>query len=386
MPAASLKLEPHATASIAKATPNYVELFVLFVSSRVLTYVIAGLGLLGIGKPANYSPPHSIADWFLRWDATWYLDLATNGYHFGGAPGSTNVGYFPLYSLLVKAASLGGLINMKLTGYIVALAGLWLACVLLWQLVYREWQDCQLAMLAVAFLLFSPVSFFFSAMYSESWFLPLSIGCFVAARSGRLWTAGALGALAAFTRYVGIALIVPLAWEWIVAVRLERRTPPAIVRAVLASLLPATGYLGYCCLMWAKFGNPHMYAQAQLDSGRHFTLFWGLFARESFWGIPTFYQIWFASAVLIGFGLALAGVALRASTTFAMYVLTFGFIYISARFVDSLPRYFAGLFPMYIALALIVRRWPQARTPLLAGCAMLQTFSIILFVNGYWFT
>jgi Gpi18-like mannosyltransferase len=69
-------------------------------------------------------------------------------------------------------------------------------------------------MLAVAFLLFGPVSFFFSSIYSEALFLPLAIGCIDRARRGRWWQAGALGALAGLTRFIGLMLVIPLVWQY----------------------------------------------------------------------------------------------------------------------------------------------------------------------------
>ena len=55
------------------------------------------------------------------------------------------------------------------------------------------------------------MSFFFSAVYTESLFLALSAGCFYLARRERWVWAGVLGGLAAATRSIGVLLVVPLA-------------------------------------------------------------------------------------------------------------------------------------------------------------------------------
>jgi hypothetical protein len=60
-------------------------------------------------------------------------------------------------------------------------------------------------------LAFSPMAFFFSAVYSESLFLALSVGCIYLARRGRWGLACGLGALAAASRNTGVLLVVPLA-------------------------------------------------------------------------------------------------------------------------------------------------------------------------------
>ncbi|HVU35681.1 MAG TPA: mannosyltransferase family protein [Opitutaceae bacterium] len=380
---------PDPTGANEPAEPklNVGSLLVLFVSSRLLIYLTAGLSLLGVRKAEGFLPPRTVLDWFLRWDALWYLDVAEHGYHFAhpGDP-TTNVGYFPLYPWLMRLVSLNGVLDRRAAGYVVSFVGFWLACVLLWRLVAREWRDQRIARWAVTFLVFSPISFFFTSLYSESWFLPLSIGCLLAARRRRWWLAGIFGALAAFTRIVGVALVVPLAWEALLAMREEGGWRWPRLSEILGSAMPVLGILAYAAVMWATFGNPFMYSQAQIDSGRHFTWFWGLFARSSFTGLSLFYRWWFAGTVVISLLALAAGVLLRMRTTYIVYALTFGFIYISARFIDSVPRYFGVLFPLYIVAALLVVRWPRLATPLLALSVILQTLSVILFVNGYWFT
>ena len=61
----------------------------------------------------------------------------------------------------------------------------------------------------VVLIAFFPAAVFFSAAYTESLFLALSVGVLLAARRERWALAGALGALAAATRSMGVLLIVP---------------------------------------------------------------------------------------------------------------------------------------------------------------------------------
>jgi Gpi18-like mannosyltransferase len=235
-------------------------------------------------------------------------------------------------------------------------------------------------------LLFSPVSFFFSTAYSESLFLPLVIGCLAAARERRWWVAGSCGLLAGLTRFVGVLLVVPLVWEWAASSRKEGGGRTPAWRTLPAAMLPAAGFGIYCLMMWAKFGDPLVYFHAQEHWGRHITWFWGAFAKHSFWSLEPFYRLWFAAALVGSFGLLVAGMLLRMPAGFAILGITFGLVYLSGSGVEALPRYFSVVFPIYIAAALIVRRWPAAGTPLLALSVALQAVSVILYVNGYWFT
>jgi hypothetical protein len=77
---------------------------------------------------------------------------------------------------------------------------------------------------------------------------------------------------------------------------------------------------------------------------------------------------------------------LRLPVSYTLLSLSFSLVYLSAKLVEALPRYFSVVFPFYIVLGMVTIRWPRSRLPLLAGSIGLQALSVILFVNGYWFT
>lgn len=94
-------------------------------------------------------------------------------------------------------------------GVVVSIGALMAALYLLHRLVALE-RGAQTADLAVLFVAFFPMAFFFSAVYTESLFLALSVGAFYAARRGWWARAGIAGALAAATRVTGLVVLVPL--------------------------------------------------------------------------------------------------------------------------------------------------------------------------------
>ncbi|HUB36110.1 MAG TPA: hypothetical protein VL972_04740, partial [Solirubrobacteraceae bacterium] len=69
-----------------------------------------------------------------------------------------------------------------------------------------------------------PMAFYFSAVYSESLYLALSVGVFLFARRGRWMWVGVLGALAAATRSTGVLLLAPAAMLYLYGPR-EDRSP-----------------------------------------------------------------------------------------------------------------------------------------------------------------
>ncbi|HEY1792098.1 MAG TPA: mannosyltransferase family protein [Opitutaceae bacterium] len=362
------------------------DISIQFIGSRLLIWIVAGASLLVVRKGQFYVAQASPLEWFKRWDARSFLEIAAHGY--AGTQGAKpNFPFLPLYPILVGFASLGGAINLALAGQLVSLAGLWCACILLWKTVMAEIHDERVAILSVSFLLFSPVSFFYSSPYSESLFLALSIGCLHYMRGGRWWLAGFLGALAALTRFIGIMLVVPMAWEAIGSFRNGRTASARRLRALLASLMPVLGFLGYCIFLRVYYGDFLLYFHVeQRFWGRQFAWFWLFLSHESFSNLPAFYQILFGGALIGAFALLVAGVLLRIPRAFTVYGLALLSVYISSRLAEALPRYISVVFPLYIVTAILAAKWPRAAMPLIAMSAALEAVFVVLFVNGYWFT
>lgn len=104
--------------------------------------------------------------------------------------------------------------------------------------------------MVVLMMSFCPLSFFFSAVYSESLFLALSLGCVLRARRGVWASAGVLGALAAAERVTGVTLVIPLVLMFLYGPRTDR-FPPDRSRALgpLGRLRPI--YRPAPALAWA---------------------------------------------------------------------------------------------------------------------------------------
>jgi Mannosyltransferase (PIG-V) len=169
-----------------------------------------------------------------RFDAFWYLHLATHGY--GRHDGSTV--YYPFYPLLIKllAWPLGG--NAMLAALVVSnvcFAGLLVA---LHRLVAARHGEAAARRTLLLLCVFPTASFLLGA-YTESLFLLLVVACFLATERGWPALAGALGVLAALTRVQGIVLALPLLW---VALQ-DWRAGGRDLRPWLAATMPPLGSL-----------------------------------------------------------------------------------------------------------------------------------------------
>jgi Mannosyltransferase (PIG-V) len=163
----------------------------------------------GSYDPARLTAPFSylgnvLVSPLARWDSVWYLAIARGGY--GHSAGRT--AFYPLYPLLIRIVGIATRSDL-IAGVVVSLVCFLIGLVVLHRLVTLDLGEGS-ANVCVMLLAFSPMAFFFSAVYTESLFLALSVGCFYLARRGRWGAACLLAALAAASRNTGVLLGVPL--------------------------------------------------------------------------------------------------------------------------------------------------------------------------------
>jgi hypothetical protein len=164
-----------------------------------------------------------------RWDAVWYLNIARDGYAT-----DDRAAFFPLYPLLVRAG--GWLVGSPLLAALLISSALFVVALAAFHRLAVIEVGPDAARWALPALALFPGALWFSAAYSESLFLAVSVGSVLAARTGRWAWAGALGAAASATRSAGVLLLIPLALLWWDARRAGRAGVPQL--ACLA-LVPA---------------------------------------------------------------------------------------------------------------------------------------------------
>ena len=155
--------------------------------------------------PPYHTPAFWVIDALARWDAWRYLSVASIGYREGYLGANPQI--FPLYPALMRL--LGGWFGdagLAYAGFFIA-NGAFFAALTLLHLLVRERYDKAVADRSVLYLAVFPTSFFFSALYAESLFLLLSLGCCYALERHRWVLSGALGGLAALTRAPGVFLV-----------------------------------------------------------------------------------------------------------------------------------------------------------------------------------
>lgn len=236
-------------------------LLLLSVGARLKEH--AGVVVRGVNPLA---PLHSVLlAPFVRWDSTWYLSIAQHFYSQ-----RQQSAFYPLYPLLIRAVAVLDP-SYVAAGILVSLISYATALVLLHRLVTLE-LDASHARRAVLILAVFPTAFFFSAVYSESLMLALTVGCVLAARNEQWWLAGLLGGLAAVTRNTGAIVGVTVLLMYLYGPRSDQYSIPPrswwfpryrLRPQVLWLLLIGVGALAYPAWLGIAHGDALQFAHVQ---------------------------------------------------------------------------------------------------------------------------
>lgn len=351
------------------------------------------------------------------WDASWYMQIADQGY----LANIQSLAFFPLYPALIGLLGrmLGG--GYLVAGLIISTALVWLALILLQRLVAFDFNP-HLARRAVLYLCVFPVAFYLFAVYTEALFLALVLLFFLAIRQWhRWWWAGLFAALATLTRGPGVLLIMPLAWEWTRyqltanVVLLETDTAPpwktkwrALLKpSALALALPLLALIGWSAYQRFVLNVPaDTLLQAQASWGRYFEWPWTtmvdsvrVFFSPGSNGLPVFNPSWDMPKQLLDaffLVLGLAGLVYacwecgrrRLPVSYLLFLAT-GILlplFTPVRYepVLSFPRFMLVLFPIFILLAQLSLRSRWWYYFSLYSSVTLQILLLARFANGFW--
>lgn len=376
-----------------------------FLASRLVIWGVALFALMALPSalrvaPAEDTPAYThdlgwLTDIWARWDSVHFLAIASSGYD--DPLGKASAAFYPLYPALV--ALLGRILlgHYVLAGVLVSLAASVAAACLLFDLARRRLGD-SVALRSVVFFGLFPYALFLQAVYSESLFLALALGAFVAADRRRMTLAAALAGLALLTRPTGAALLaglVVLAWQggdrW-----------KSLARLLIAPAIFAL----YPLILWQQTSEPVAFLHAERVWGRSISpagplagiwdgsraawfgarqLLSGT-AEHPFWTSVDPDRVALMNLENLAYVVAFAALSVVAwrklGAAFGVYALGCALIALSAPSTTypypllSFPRFALVIFPAFIALATIVRR-PQLVFGVACASAMLLGVNVL---------
>lgn len=323
-------------------------------------------------------------------DSSHYLAIARDGYlSEGDMDRLVQLVFLPGYPMAVRLVDTV-LHNYLYSGLLVSLLSFAGAGCVIYRLLLLDY-DHRTAIRTIKYLCLLPGAFFFAAPMSESLFLLLCASCLYFARTKR-WLPGCLfGALAAFTRSLGLTLFVPLFFELMAE---SKRTPKETlpVRRCLAkfsaSLLIFLGFGAYCLINYFVAGDPFKFLQYQ-KMHWHQQLGWffntacyqteeaiGAYAANStnLWGLwlPNLMAV-FGSLVVMIF------VVKTMRPSYTAWYLSYFVVSVGATWLLSAPRYLIALIPTPLAASLVSRK-AATDIPLSLLSGILYVFYFYAFV------
>lgn len=377
-----------ARGSVAKTL--IVRWLAIWLASRVMVALtIMATALIRDVESAERraSLPQWILYRFAHFDSHLYGAVAERGYVESG-PASHYNAFFPGLPLVLRLwqdafgsdGRWGGLLAVVIAGCVAAVALGWLATDVTGRSSAGTW--------AVILLSVSPLTVFFSVVYTEALFMAACTAAWLAARRGRWALAGLLGLAACTLRFNGTFLIAGL-----IVLALARRNH---------DLSPV-----YSRLLW-------------LTPGPFFVLFWLLWLRDltgawNAWGAAQ-QAGWGRSlaapwdAVAVGFSnvaeagswhllasrlmdLGALGAAVAATVYFvvrkdwpvAVLISLNAVTVLCSTVIYSGPRFLLVWFPIYVALASFVDRRPLRSTvPWLVGSTALSLLFAFYWGAQWW--
>jgi hypothetical protein len=370
------------------------------------TYLAGTLLRFPLGSSGPVAWGTLLSGW-LGWDGANYAVIAGQGYH-----SLWMAAFFPALPAVehMLAPLTGG--NPAVAGMLAANTAELGALGLFRVLAERELGRAP-ARRALLYLALFPTAFFFAAPYTESLFLLLSVGAFLALRRERWLVAGALAALATLTRSPGILLILPLAAQCALALRdagawsYERgggglrvawgRLRPREGLVMLAGLLlPCAAFAGYTVYLHNQLGRWDALAYAQAHGGgRELAWPWVGFLRDARALVQLgFDPNRFQAHILLDTAFALAFIALAVATIRRValpYVLYAWACLLQAictpahnwLALSGIMRYMLVAIPIFFVLGRWGERRGVERALLWAMLPLLALFTAVFVLKGW---
>ncbi|MCK9875017.1 hypothetical protein MXD59_04335 [Frankia sp. Ag45/Mut15] len=321
-----------------------------------------------------------------RWDVGLFTKVARHGYLSPAYTDRTEVD-FPGLPIAIRLAHLvlrdwifAGLAVSLLAGVVTAAA--------LWRLAADEVGEPD-ARFAVLSLICFPYAVFLFAAYSEGLFLACATASWLAARRGRWWLAGLLGAGAASARISGIAFGVALVVQYVVSRREQGRS--VFARPALALALPPVPVLGYLIYLRARTGGWSSYTDA-MRAGWHRWTDWPWSGWAATWssatngdGSSAFVWFWRGELLAVVVGVAVTIILLVGRRWGeATFVGVMTAIMACTNYYASGIRGILVAFPLYLLLARAAARRRWVASVYLGICAPVMAVLVIAFTQGQW--
>jgi hypothetical protein len=350
----------------------------------VVAYLTARVATLAALLLADLGNHRSLTDQLARWDGTWFLRAAEQGWPrqlpmAHGHVTANPIAFFPAFPLAIRWVS--SATSLSPLGVGVAISGVTgLTAVVAVGLLVRRFAGSEPATRATLLFALCPGTFAFSFIYAEGTVVTCVALGLLALLGRRWWLAGVLGLVATATSPIALAFVLSCAWCAGWAAWRDRS-----VRPLAAPALAPLGFLAYMGWLWRHTGTLNAWRLTE-KGGWHgapslaypFHVL-ATFVRDPV-GPTLTGQILVAGTVVAVIGAALA-IRQRQPAPVLIYGLAAAVLAAIASPVGLRPRFVMLAFPLVVAYGTRLRGRAYTAA-LVASAALLVAMSALEF--GSW--
>lgn len=354
--------------------------FLFFILADIAIILLGWLLQAMAGRAASFESSLNVWGWL---DSQHYIDIAKDWYLSSGEHDRlVQLVFFPAYPLLIK------LFNYVIGNYLISGMAVSALCfagagTIIYRLAYMDLGK-EGTRRAIKYMLIIPPVFFFAAPMSESLFLLLCAAGIMFAREKKWALACIMGALASFTRSLGVVMFAPIAFEMIADIVKDKGEKKKLLKLLYLLIIPL-GFAAYLYINYSVAGDPFKFLEYQKEHwNQSFGYFFNTAAYQTDYlisclnkgDIKTAIGLWAPGLISIFSSLAIfIASAKKIRASYTAYFIAYFFIAISATWLLSAPRYLSALFPLPIALAKI----GENKKADIAISALMIIFMIIYF-------
>ncbi|GGV79168.1 glycosyltransferase family 39 protein [Streptomyces massasporeus] len=340
-------------------------------------------------------------DVLASWDGWWYQQVAEHGYDpvLKPVPGATGMitlegnsaAFFPLYPTLMRLVSECTGLGLYGAGMVVSVLASFAAALGIYAVTNRLGGH-RAGLVAAGLWAVWPGSGTEWSGYSESLYTALAAWACHAVMTRRWLTAGLLTFAAGLCRPTAVALVAALAFSAVMALR---RREDGVRRPLTAVAIAPLGLFGYLAWVNYRMGDLNGYSKLQDGAWGH-KFDWGVHSFNVLTSIPVghfdylfampFEDVIGVCVVLMVPVLTVLLIRLRPPAVLVVYtVLSYLMVMTTQQYFGNVSRYLLPLFPLFVPLALAMRRlrWPSLTTVLgMAALASGSYAGYVLFVLG----
>ena len=359
-------------------TSTLLMIFCSITLTSLMFYLVVYEIRMWLGDTATLSESFGF---YINLDTGNYLGIAEYLYDLSAPAAPERIVFYPGYPFLVRAvAAFTG--NYLLSAVLVSVLFYSASGCMLYKLLLLDYDHSQ-AIGAVKYMALLPGGFFFAFPLSESLFIFFCITSIYCARVEKYFLSGAVGALAAFTRSLGVLLVAPIIFE--VFPNKEKR-----VGGFLAACIVPLGTISYLLINYIAAGDPLAFQMYESSHwGQEFGLFFGTAAYQmdnALADLQTDYYtaslgIWIPNLAWCFFSLILMTFATRRiRASYSVYYIAYYVFAIAPTFLISAPRYLVACLSIYPALAELCR-YKKIDRILSILCILASLYYIFAFAN-----